>query len=159
MQKLNAREVYVLTILIIATAILVYLMADDIFSNISSIRKDGGMVSISAMDLRSHTKSLLQIVLNVSAIVLFWRIKRLGWVFSFAILLFYCFIISYVMFYFGYVDVASTVVGLGGIFFFLLGLIFLIIPSTIRKYKVNKFSSIPLLITIGALCLLYFGII
>jgi hypothetical protein len=159
MQKLNGREIYVLVILIVATTILAYLMGLDIFSDISSVRNDQGVVSVSSMDLRSHTKSFLQIVLNISAIILFWRIKRLGWIFAFAILLFYCFIISYVMVGFGFVDMGSTAIGLTGILFFFIGLIFLVIPSTLRKYKVNKMSLVPLLVVIGALCLLYFGII
>jgi hypothetical protein len=159
MQKLNGREIYVLVILILATAILGYLMLNDIFSNISSVRREQGVVSISSMDLRSHTKSLLQIILNLSAIILFWRKKRTGWVLAFPILLFYCFIISYVMIGFGYVDPISSVVGFGGVFIFLLGMIFLLIPSTLRKFQVKKVTFIPVLVVIGLLVFLYFGII
>ena len=159
MQKLNGREVYVLIILILATAILGYLMLNDIFSNIASVRSEQGVVSVSSMDLRSHTKSLLQIILNLSAIILFWRRKRMGWILAFPILLFYCFIISYVMVGFGYVDPVSSAVGFGGVFIFLLGMIFLLIPSTLQKYQVKKFTIIPVLVVIALLVFLYFGII
>ena len=159
MQKLNGREVYVLIILILATAILGYLMLNDIFSNIASVRSEQGVVSVSSMDLRSHTKSLLQIILNLSAIILFWRRKRMGWILAFPIMLFYCFIISYVMVGFGYVDPVSSAVGFGGVFIFLLGMIFLLIPSTLQKYQVKKFTIIPVLVVIALLVFLYFGII
>lgn len=159
MQKLNGREIYVLVVLILATAILGYLMLIDIFSNIASVRSEQGVVSISSMDLRSHTKSLLQIILNLSAIIFFWRKRRMGWVLSFPILLFYCFIISYVMVKFGYVDPISTAIGLGGILIFFLGLIFLLIPSTLRKYQVKKLTIVPVLVVIALLVFLYFGII
>ena len=83
----------------------------------------------------------------------------MGWILSFPILLFYCFIISYVMIGFGYVDVASSAVGLGGVFLFLLGMIFLLIPSTLRKFQVKKFTLIPVAVVIALLVFLYFGII
>lgn len=159
MQKLNGREVYVLVILILATAILGFLMLKDIFSEISSVSSAQGVVSINQMDLRSHIKSLLQIILNISAIVLFWRKKRMGWILAFPILLFYCFIISYVMIGFGYVDPASSAVGFGGVFIFLLGMIFLLIPSTLRKYQVKKFTLVPVSLVIALLVFLYFGFI
>jgi|SRR5688572_2093287 hypothetical protein len=159
MQKLNGREIYVLVILFLATTILGFLMLKDIFSDISSVSSAQGVVSINQMDLRSHIKSLLQIILNISAIILFWRKKRMGWILAFPILLFYCFIISYVMIGFGYVDPVSTAVGFGGVLIFFLGLIFLLIPSTLRKYQVKKLTLIPMVVVTGLLVFLYFGII
>lgn len=159
MQKLNGREIYVLVILGLATAILGFLMAKDIFSEVSSVSNAQGVVSINQMDLRSHIKSLLQIILNLSAIILFWRKKTMGWVLAFPILLFYCFVISYVMIGFGYVDPVSTAVGVFGVLIFLLGLIFLVIPSTLRKFNVKKMTMLPIMIVIAVLVFLYFGII
>ena len=83
----------------------------------------------------------------------------MGWILAFPILLFYCFIISYVMVGFGYVDPVSSAVGFGGVFIFLLGMIFLLIPSTLQKYQVKKFTIIPVLVVIALLVFLYFGII
>jgi hypothetical protein len=160
MQKLNGRELYVLIILILTTGILLYLTLNDILNDVSSVSKNAeGVVSIRAMDLRTHIKATLQVILNVGAIILFWRIKRLGWILAMPILLFYAFLIGYLMINFGFVDVQTTAVGVSGLLVFLLGVIFLIIPSTMRKYHLKKTSTIPVFIVIGMLVFLYFGII
>jgi hypothetical protein len=160
MQKLNGREIYVLIILILTTGILLYLTLNDILNDVSSVSKTAeGVVSIRAMDLRTHVKATLQVILNMGAIILFWRIKKLGWILAMPILLFYAFLIGYLMTNFGFVDVQTTAIGVSGLVIFLLGVIFLIIPSTMRKYNLKKTSTIPVFIVIALLVFLYFGII
>lgn len=160
MQKLNGREIYVLVILGITTSILIFLTLRDIFADISSVNQNAeGLVSIREMDLRTHIKAALQVILNLIAFICFWRKKTLGWILTFSIMFFYAFIICYVMIGFGFVDMATTVMGVSGVLIFLVCVIFLVIPSTIRKFMLKKTSGIGVLVTLGMLVLLYFGFI
>lgn len=159
MQKLNGREIYVLIILILTTGILLFLTLRDIMADVSSVQNAEGVVSIRQMDLRTHIKAILQVILNLTAIFLFWRKKRLGWILAMPILLFYAFLIGYLMLNFGFVDVQTTAIGASGLLVFLLGVIFLIIPSTMRKFSLKKISVVPVFVVIGMLIFLYFGTI
>jgi hypothetical protein len=160
MQKLNGREIYALVILGLATAILLYVTLQDIFGNISSINRNAeGFVSMNQLDLRTHIKAILQVALNITACVLFFRKKPLGWILTFSILLIYAALIGYLWAVWGDLGTTTVIMLAFGLAIFLACNVFLLIPSTIKKFRVRPSAVLGVLITLGLLVVLYSGIL
>lgn len=153
MQKLNGREIYVLVLLGLLSIILGFAAVRELTADFSSLRSssDDTTVSITKDELISNTSTVVQAIITLFAFIFFLLRKRIGWILAMPILTLYTLIVAYMM----YLSPA-TLVFLVVMPSFLLGVIYLFIPSTLRKFKVNRFIIIGEFMIMALLLSYYF---
>ena len=153
MQKLNGREIYVLVLLGLLTIILGYSAVRETTADFSSFRSTSdGTVSISKDELRYNVTTIVQAIVTLCAFVFFLLRKRIGWILAMPILTAFA-LIAMVMAFLSGLNLFLVLVVPG---IFLLGVVFLFIPSTLRKYKINRVIIFSELLIMALLIAYYF---
>ena len=161
MQKLNWREKYAaILVLTIGTIYLIVQVLAFISSKseASSIKDGSFVINKSRNEFYSDIRSFLTIILAIMAGILLFRSKLTGWVIGFSMLLFFLVLSSFGVatavklktFDISFILVATLEV------IFLLAVIFLLIPSTLKKYRVSKKTLLPTLLFFMSITSIYF---
>jgi hypothetical protein len=161
MQKLNAREYFVVVIIALITIVVFVLLARELFSENSPFAVSGGeFVSVQASYVLNIAQSALQLALSIIALIYLLKKRRAGWICSFALLTLVTFICCYVVgnaLLAGFRDIL-VIIGAVLSLLFLTALIFLFIPSTLKKFNITKSAIIPATLLLGLLVTFYFFI-
>jgi hypothetical protein len=162
MQKLNAREYYV----IVLTAILAIIQAGFLFREVFSetspfvAGEDGSYNNVQKADIINIGNTLLQIILSVTAFSFLLMKRRPGWIAAFSLISFYAFLLSYVMGKAALAGIVDILFWVGFLItaMLLLAIIFLCIPSTLKKFNINKTAIVPVVLILLLLVTIYFVI-
>ncbi|HEU4609786.1 MAG TPA: hypothetical protein VFS31_16820 [Chitinophagaceae bacterium] len=151
MQKLNGREIYILVLLGLLTIILGFSAMRETTADFSSFRSaSDGTLSMSKDELTYNAATIIQAIVTLCAFIFFLLKKRVGWMLAMPIL------------------IAATLssmlaVLLSGIYLLftlsaliLLGVVFIFMPSTLRKFRINRVIIIGELLVMAALIAYYF---
>lgn len=139
MQKLNWREIYVLVLIGIITAILGYSAFRELTADFSSLRSTPeGSVSITKDELISNSSTVLQAIVSLAAFIFFLLRKQIGWILAMPILSFYALLLSYLTILAG----DNVWAALPFLLVFLAGVVFLFFPSTLTKFKIKRGRAI-----------------
>lgn len=147
MQKLNGREIFVFIVVAVIAIVLSILLVKELFSETSPFVSSGEFVSTRPGYIVNIGQSLLQLTLCLIALIYLIRKRRAGWIAAFAILTLYTFVGLYVVMVplvAGIIDVL-VLLGLGVSLMFLLALVFLIFPSTLKKFNISRTAIIPVI--------------
>jgi hypothetical protein len=160
MQKLNAREYYVVVVMTIITIVIAILLYRELFSETSPFitSTDGEFIGMREGYIINIGQNLVQLTLGNIAVLLMLKRKRAGWVAATALLLFYAFIAISAVAQPALAGIMDTIVmiGMAICLVLLLSLVFLCIPSTLKKFNVTKLTLIPLILILGLLVTLNF---
>ncbi len=155
---LSWREKYAgILVLIIGFFYLLWLVTDFMSTKSDAYAMQEGAIQISTSELFTHIRSILSILLSFTGGWLLLKGKRTGWIIAVALLLLMLTIATGIMIA-GY-SLSDTPQKIGGgaiVLLLLLGLIFLLLPSAQKKYKVGKRTFLPALILFLVLVGLYF---
>jgi len=131
--------------------------------NILSSKADGYKADESAFtfsrgELLSDLKTYSTIFFAFIGSILLFRQKRLGWIIGLPMLLFYLFLSGFGVYsnFDGLEYNTSLLILLIVFLALLLSFVFLMIPSARRKYKVGKYTYLPTLVFLMAICAMYF---
>ena len=155
MRKVNAREIYAASLILVIGIIYLAAQVASLFSMGSTTIK-GDIIHLSKNEILSHTRSILTIVLCFSGSILLLRARTAGWIISLAILLLLATISSGIF--------LSNVTGLNfsgiilivGIFLLVLAIIFLVQAGVRQKFSVTKKSYLSVFILFAVLAFFYF---
>lgn len=155
MQKANAKEIYVASLVLLIGVIYLAAQVDALFA-IGSTRVKGDVIHLSKNEMLSHFRSMFTIVFCFSGGILLLKTKTSGWVISQSILLLLTAIASGIY--------ASNMSGLNfsgiilitGILMLLLAIIFLTLPQTRRRFMISKRSYLSAIILFTVLAVFYF---
>jgi hypothetical protein len=141
--SLNTREKYVVVLMfIIAACFLLLQVVSMISSRAKAVVVDDDTIRMSRNEILSFMRVVISIVLSFAGAVLLKKLKRSGWVISVAVLLLFTLILGAILY-----AIAITLqgefditMGLGavGVMVLLLGIIFLFIPSTRKKFRAGR---------------------
>jgi hypothetical protein len=160
MQSLNAREYYVLMIITIMVIVIATLLGRELISETSPFvsNPDGELVNVRQVYIMNIIQTSFQLILCITAFIFLLKIHRAGWIIAFSLIVFYTVLLSTVM-----VIGANTgfydpiyIVGIFAVAMVLLAIIFLCLPSTIRKFKITKAAIIPILCLWALMVTIYF---
>lgn len=159
MQKLNARDIYVLVIIALLTVVLSVMLTLELVSEYSSLRTvEDDSISINRKDLINNINTFFQIVLGIAAFISILRVRRTGWIIALPLLTLFTTVSGILLFSAlgaGLLDVAVLIGGIIWLFFFV-SIIFLLLPGTLRKFNVGKRAVIPAIILFVFLVSVYF---
>lgn len=154
MQKLNAREYFVIVVMSLVTIVIAILLGRELFSETSPfVTTASGELSTRSTYILNIGQNLVQLTLGIIAVYYLIKRRRAGWIAAFALLIFYGFIAFYAVgkpLLSGLFDVL-IIAGLTICLLFLLSLIFLCIPSTLKKFNITRSVIIPLVLILGLL--------
>ena len=156
--KLSWREKFAgILVLFIGIVYLLWQVIDFLSSKSNAYTVQDGAVHISTSELFNHMRSVVSILLALTGGWLLLKGKRAGWVIGVSLLLLLNVIAAGIMIA-GYTvaDNLNKIVGGVIVFFLLLALIFLLLPSARLKYKVGKRTYLPTLLLMLILVALYF---
>lgn len=117
-------------------------------------------VSISKAEFLSNLRSGLYVILGITGGVLLYRRKTLGWIIGVPLLLIFLLLIGYGVYftlYVGNIDIMAGLLFLT-LILFIFSLLFLLLPSARRKYKVSNRTLLPTLVFLILMLFLYFGL-
>lgn len=125
-------------VLLIGFFYLLWLVIDFLSSKSDAYSMKEGAVHISTSELYTHIRSMLSILLAFVGGWLLLRGKKAGWVISVTLLLLLNIIAAGIMIAgFTITDNLNKIIGGSVVFLLLLALVFLLLPSALKKYKVN----------------------
>jgi|GEM_PF-1358529 hypothetical protein len=159
MQKLNAREYFVVVLVSIITIVFLVLVFNELFSNTSPfVTTSSGEISTHSTYIINVLQNLVKVILGIVAAVFLLKKRRIGWIAAFSVLLFFAFIAWYLVgmsMMAGIID-TNVYIGLGMATLLLLALIFLCFPSTIKKFQISCRTIIPIAILLALLATTHF---
>lgn len=160
MQKLNGREIYTGILVLLITIIFISMQVRETFSGYSdsTIRSESGSLVVNTKDALYTVHVYALITIGLLGSILLFRKKRTGWIFSFSMLAFYLMLALYglvMSLWMGMYGGSLIIIGTG-VLALLLGLIFLLIPSTKEKFRVSKKTILPTLLLFMALVVITF---
>ena len=158
MIKINAREIYSAVLLLVISSILLAATAAELSSTYTdAYQTEKGAVRLNTGELFDTLHTVLLIILGFIGGIQIFRKRTSGWVCGTAVLLFYSFLAVYAtvaLLTTGIMDLWLLLYGIG-IAIVLLALIFLLVPSTIKKFRVGIKVIIPTLILFMALLTIF----
>jgi len=120
------------------------------------IAVDERAIMINRLELVNDLKTYSTIFFALIGSILLFRQKRLGWIIGVPFLVLFTFLSGFFVYSSFDADVISRIL-LWIVFAALLfSLGFLVIPSARRKYKVGKYTYLPTLVFLMALCAMYY---
>lgn len=157
-EKLSWKEKFAAIVLISIGVILLVLQAVSIASNKDSmVSNTENLISIKKSELFDHLRFFLTSILALAAGTLLYKQKKWGWIIGVPFLLFSTFIAAYfIYFLFIMAFTANLILMIIGFLLLLVSLLFLLLPSARRKYKVGKRTYLPTLVFLMAICALFF---
>ena len=154
MQKLNGREIYSGILLLLIAIIILGAQVIELKSSYSdAFRTSENTIQIASGDLKDILHNLVIVILGFSGALLLFRKKLAGWVIGSSLLLFFTVLAVYFLvssFNLYGTGIEMIVISLLTLIP-LLGLIFLLMPSTLKKYRVGIKAIIPTLLLFMAL--------
>lgn len=157
MQKLNGREYYIILLMGFVTIGMMAVFIMNIVSDYSTLTEDS-RDSIRIDDLIDHIHTFLLFLIGVIGTIMMVRKKLIGWIFSVALLSLVSLILG-ISLYSGLVspNIQVTMITLLIIFLlvFLMGIAFLFIPGTLKKYRAGKNAILPTLLLFTAIAAFY----
>ena len=158
-EKLSWREKFAARLLLlIGIGFAVMQVMSILSSKANGYKADESVITISRGELLSDLKTYLTIFLALVGSILLFRQKRWGWIIGLPMLLVYMFLSGFGVYSYIYGSVYDTTLVFLLIVFvaLLLSFVFLVIPSARRKYKVGKYTYLPTLVFLMAICAMYF---
>ena len=158
-EKLSWREKFAASLLLlIGIGYALFQVFNILSSKADGYKADESAFTISRGELLSDLKTYSTIFFALISSILLFRQKRLGWIIGLPMLLFYLFLSGFGVFLYVYGSTYDTNLILLSIVFLavLLSFVFLLIPSARRKYKVGKYTYLPTLVFLMAICAMYF---
>jgi len=154
MQRLNGREVFSGILLLFISSVYLFILLNEWFTTYGDAwRAIKGMIQVNTEELKMTIRRLFVIVLGITGGILLLRLRRTGWIISFPTLTFhtalalYLFINSFVLLT---IDLLFMFICVG-ILLLLLATLFLLLPSTLKKFRVGKRTILPTLVLFMAL--------
>ena len=159
--RLNWRERYA-AILILSIGIIYLLLQVFAFmsstTNAYAFENGSFVVHKSRNELFSDIRALLTVLLAIMAGILMLRRKLTGWVIGFSMLLLFTAIAGGIILTFiklNTFDVNFIMLAVTG-FLLLCAVIFLVLPSTLKKYRVGRKTVLPTLLFFMTIASVYF---
>ena len=158
-EKLSWKEKYAaLLILIMGILYALAQLVNHLSSKTSVATAENGKIVLNSGELMSNLYTYIYIVIALLTGILLLRGKTLGWILGLPFLLFFCIIagsgvVTFIML--NVYDLSFIVVALL-FFLLLLAFIFLVRPAGRRKYRVGKYTWLPTLVFLMALCSMFF---
>ena len=159
MQKLSWREKFAASLLLLIGIVYAGIQVMNIVSSrADGYKADNAAITISMGELLSDLKTYTTILLALLGSILLFRQKRLGWIIGLPVLLLYTFLSGFGVYLYVYGgEYDSSLIFLLIVFVaLLLSIVFLLLPSCRRKYKVGKYTYLPTLVFLMAIRGLYF---
>ena len=152
-EKFAAWLLLVMGLLYSAAQIINYLSSK---STIASAEND--KIVVNRGELVSDVNTFVYIIFALFAGILLLRGKRLGWMMGLPFLLFFCFITGAGVIALGMLNTFDLNFVLVLVFFVILltAVIFLLLPSARKKYRVGKQTWLPALVFLLVLCSMFF---
>lgn len=160
MQKLNGREYFVIVLVGIISIVLFYLAMSETFSSTSPFVRtgDGSTMSVDRSAIINLAATFLNLIVSIIGFSFMLMKRRIGWIASFCILLFYVFVAGYMLvfaFLMGMIE-GTFWFGVMVVLMLLMAIVFLLIPSTVRKFKVTRLAIVPILFILGLIVTFYY---
>ena len=158
MQPLNWREKFAgIFTLFFGILILALFILDNTSSQSADVSYAGGKIQISKGALFQTIRSVIALMIAIIGGITLLKGKRIGWIMSFAFLLFIMIISGYYTVLTGMLVlmgpmIASSIVS----FFSLISIIFLLITSTRQKFRVSSKTILPTLVFLMAIGAVFF---
>jgi hypothetical protein len=156
--KLSWREKYAgILVLIIGIIYLIFQVSDFASSRAGAYAVKDGALQVSTSELLNHARTIFTILLAISGGLLLLNGKKAGWVIGLPILSLLTLIVAGILAY-NFRTTGNTQKIMGGValFILLLAILFLLLPSARKKYKVGKYTYLPTLVLLVVLAALYF---
>ena len=158
-EKLSWREKFAASLLLlIGIGYAVFQVLNILSSRADGYKADESAFTISRGELLSDLKTYSTIFFALIGSILLFRQKRWGWIIGLPVLILFTFLSGFGVYLYVYGSVYDTSMILLLILFaaLLLSFVFLVIPSGRRKYKVGKYTYLPTLVFLMAICAMYF---
>jgi type IV secretory pathway VirB2 component (pilin) len=156
--KLSWREKYAgILVLILGFIYLAAQVSNFTASKAEAYAVKDGALQVSTSELVNDVRTILTILLAILGGWLLLKGKRAGWVMGLPILVLITLVAaSIVISSFSIAGTAQRASGLSFLGLLLLAILFLLLPSARRKYKVGKLTYLPTLLILLGLAVLYF---
>lgn len=158
-EKLSWREKYAGTlVLLIGVLYLILQVINLLSSKADRIVDTDGKLVISKAEILSDLRTYLYILFGITAGILLLRKKKWGWILGVPYLCLYIVIAVWGTLFslqMGFTG-AELIVLVAGVVVLLLALLFLLLPSALKKYKVGSDTILPTLVFLICLAVLYF---
>src|SRR5688572_12764619 len=140
--SLNSREKYVLALMfIIAACFLLLQIVSIVSSRAKAVVVDDDSIRMGRSEMLSFIRVAITIVLSLTGGILFKKIQRSGWVISMAVLLLFTLILSAILYgvyqTFDQLDLTMAL-GVVAVMILFLGIIFLLVPGTRKKFRAGR---------------------
>jgi len=158
-EKLSWREKFAASLLLlIGIGYAVFQIMNILSSQADGYSADESAITISRGELLSDVKTYSTIFFALVGSILLFRQKRWGWIIGLPMLLLYLFLSAFGVYsnVNGFEYDTSLIILLIVFIALLLAFVFLVIPSARRKYKVGKYTYLPTLVFLMAICAMYF---
>jgi hypothetical protein len=156
--KLSWREKYAgILVLILGFFYLILEVLNFASSKAEAYAVKEGAMQLSTSELVNDVRSILVILLGILGGWLLLKGKRAGWVMGIPILVLVTLAAGYlVVIGFGLMSDLEKALGISFFLLILLALLFLLLPSARRKYKVGTWTYLPTVLLMAVLAALYF---
>ena len=158
MQPLNWREKFAAIItLFIGTLILALFVLDYVSKQSTEVTMAGDKIQISRGALFQIVRTVVAFMVGIIGGFALLKQKRFGWVLSFSFLLLIGVIAGYFTVNAGFTGVGVAIIAPGVmLFLILLSIIFLLIRSTLQKFRVSSKTILPTLLVFLAIGAIFF---
>lgn len=144
-------------VLIIGFVYLAWQISNITSSKADAYRINDGNFQVNRSELMNDVRSVVSILLALLGGFLLLRGKRAGWIISIPLLLLLNVIAGALMVqYYPLADNMQKVIGGVVVLFLLLALLFLVVPSARKKYKVTYLTFVSTMTLLALLVVLYF---
>ena len=158
-EKLSWREKFAASLLLlIGIGYAIVQVINILSSRAEGYKADESAFTISRGELLSDLKTYSTIFFALIGSILLFRQKRWGWVIGLPVLMLFTFLSGFGVYSnFNGLNIDASMIFLLVVFVaLLLSFAFLMIPSARRKYKVGKYTYLPTLVFLMAICAMYF---
>lgn len=158
MQPLNWREKFAAIItLFIGILILALFVLDYVSNKSADVTLTGDKIQISKGALFQIVRTVIAFLVGIIGGIALLKGKRFGWVWSFSFLMLIGLIAGYFTVILGITGMAPTTIAAGVmLLLILLSIIFLLIPSTLQKFRVSSKTILPTLLFLLAIGAIFF---
>ena len=148
--SLNTREKYVVALMfIIAACFLLLQVVSIISSRAKAVIVEDDSIRMSKNEMLSFLRVTVTIILSLTGAILLSKIKKAGWVISMAVLLLFSLIIGAILYgiatTYGEPDLTMAF-GALAVLILLVGIVFLLIPDTRKKFRAGRNGMLAALV-------------
>ena len=156
--KLSWKEKFASVVIFSIGIMLIILLVLSVVSSQSSVVSDqGNTFTIRKSELLNYARFIITIVLALSGGILLFRQRKWGWIIGMPFLLFSTFLAGYFIWFLYVMSLIPSFIMAIILFLVLLSaLVFLLLPSARKKYRVGNHTWLPTLVFLAAICALYF---